>query len=361
MKTISNTHILLKNVIVSQCITEAERYAAKGTFVAKPEKNKAAQKQELWTECIQDLAVRPQFDGKTKSMLNRIAAQTNVPRKKPKFVNFVKNCMKYSANDAERIWQVIEVGLKEFAEKSAPQPVINDKPVVDEPKTTSAKAPAAEAEPAVEQSDKSEENGIASSVITLTSIIKHAIKQANTTKPVKKSLKLLQKKTGVPLNIDAPKKKKFTKYLQQQLELDEENAQSVCSALLESLKILNSSNGDACENGTTAANGVSAKKRKNDDESKQENVSKKAKTTDVISESNGDTGKTIDWQQCILKMFNKNQQNNKLALDTLKTKVIKKLAKGQDDSSAHDKNFRKQLKKVNSLQIVGNVVQVKSA
>lgn len=290
-------------------------------------------------------------------MLNRIAAQTNVPRKKPKFVNFVKNCMKYSAHDAERIWQVIEVGLEEFSKKSAPQETTDNKTNESEsketpPETTSNKN-------TIQQNGKTETtetnntNGINGDNITVASVIKHAIKQTST-KNTKKALKKLQNITDVPLNIDAPKKKKFTKYLQTQLELDEENAQTVFSAILESIKSLRTnSNGET--NGEEV-NGAVGKKRKNADASQEESVSKKAKTN---VETNG--AATIDWQKSILQAFNKSQKENKLSLDTLKSKVLKKILKGGDASQTnnHDKKFKKQLKKVNSLQVVGNIVQLK--
>lgn len=361
---------MFRFVSAPKCITEAERYAAKGTFVAKPEKNKAAQKQELWTECIQELAQRPQFDGKTRSMLNRIAAQTNVPRKKPKFVNFVKNCMKYSANDAERVWQVIEVGLEEFAKKSASvappvttkqADVAAEKVLPLDPPTNGAAEPAARAESNA-VNGKSADTG---SLITITSIVKHAVKQADTTKPVKKALKKLLGKSDVPLNVDAPKKKKLTKYLQEQLQLGEDDAQKACSVVLETLNALRSqSAGNPSGELANGTNGVTGNKRKNDcsESSEQEqSTAKKAKTIDATEDTaNGDA--TIDWQKCILKMFNKNQQDNRLGLDALKAKVMKKLTKGANDaqSIAYAKKFKKQLKKVDSLQVIGNVVQVKA-
>lgn len=265
--------------------------------------------------------------------------------------------MKYSAHDAECIWQIIEVGLEEFSKKSAPQETADKKPTEPEPKE--ALTDTTNNNNTIQQNGKTETtetnntNGNNGSDITLASVIKHAIKQTNT-KNTKKALKKLQNIANVPLNIDAPKKKKFTKYLQTQLELDEENAQNVVSAVLESINSLRTnSNGEE----VTSTNGAVGKKRKNPDASNEETASKKAKTN---GETNGAV--TIDWQKSILQVFNKNQQENRLELDTLKSKVLKKLLKGADNAqtNAHDKKFKKQLKKVNSLQVVGSIVQLKA-
>jgi len=97
----------------TKCISEEEKYSAKG-FVAKPNKNKGAQKQEAWTETLQNLINKPGMDYQTKNIIERIAAQTNVPRKKPKFINFVKNSLKISVDNATKVWNILEEALEEF-------------------------------------------------------------------------------------------------------------------------------------------------------------------------------------------------------------------------------------------------------
>lgn len=97
----------------TKCISEEEKYSAKG-FVAKPNKNKGAQKQESWTETLQNLLAKPGIDPQVRNIVERVAAQTNVPRKKPKFINFVKNSMKISLDNANKVWNVVEEALEEF-------------------------------------------------------------------------------------------------------------------------------------------------------------------------------------------------------------------------------------------------------
>ncbi|KAJ6644261.1 Cell growth-regulating nucleolar protein [Pseudolycoriella hygida] len=101
----------------TKCITEEEKYSAKG-FVAKPTKNKGAQKQETWTETLQKLINKPDIDPQIKIIIEKISAQTNVPRKKPKFINFVKNSMRISMDNANKVWDVVEEALDEFKQIS---------------------------------------------------------------------------------------------------------------------------------------------------------------------------------------------------------------------------------------------------
>ncbi|XP_037034665.1 cell growth-regulating nucleolar protein [Bradysia coprophila] len=97
----------------TKCITEEEKYSAKG-FVAKPNKNKGEKKQESWTETLQSLLTKPGVDPQVRYIVEKIAAQTNVPRKKPKFINFVKNSLKISMDNANKVWNVVEEALEEF-------------------------------------------------------------------------------------------------------------------------------------------------------------------------------------------------------------------------------------------------------
>lgn len=350
-----------------QCITEAERYSAKG-FVAKPEKNKGAQKQEIWTECIQELAERPNFDRNTKNVLQRIATQSNVPRKKPKFINFLKSSMRYSPVQAEKIWTIIEEGLEEFKKKSAPPAQQQAQQQQPEAAEEASEATASGSESASESKENGAEgepssNGAgANSDVSIESIIEHALAQSELGKSTKKALKKLQKRNDIPLNVQSPKKKKFIKFLQEQLELDEATSNAVWETLSQSIQTLSSeANGISNES-------IASKKRKNDGgvDAASDGVSagKKPKTevsmADSTTDANGES--TFDWQKHILRIFNKNQSNNILPIDSLKSKVIKKFLKtiGEDDSNSaqYEKKFKKTLKKINELSVSQGMVQL---
>lgn len=69
----------------TSCQTEDERYAAKGTFVAKDPKNKQKKKQMSWSEIIQSIADSIQLMQPSKDILNILKESDNVPRKEAKF------------------------------------------------------------------------------------------------------------------------------------------------------------------------------------------------------------------------------------------------------------------------------------
>lgn len=350
-----------------QCITEAERYSAKG-FVAKPERNKGAQKQEIWTECIQELAERPNFDRNTKNVLQRIAGQSNVPRKKPKFINFLKSSMRYSAAHAEQIWTIIEDGLEEFKKKSAPAQLPATKPDTSAaqaeadvvPETSSDSGDAIQFEHVDDKNPKLDTDQIngTSSAVSVVAIIEHALNQSRLDKSTKKILKKLQKSTDIPLNVQSPKKKKFIKFLQEQFATNADVNETVWNSLSQSIKMISST-----PNGNSS--GIVSKKRKNTDAACNDS-GKKSKTevsmADSTTDANGEP--TFDWQKHIVRIFNKNKSNNQVPLAALKSKVIKKFLKsiGDDESKSaqYDKLFKKSLKKVNELTFAGGVVQLKT-
>lgn len=351
---IGTVEIYVRKCFPFQCITEAERYSAKG-YVPKPEKNKGAQKQEMWTECIQELSERPNFDFQTKQVLQRIASQSNVPRKKPKFVNFLKSSMRSSHTNAEKIWTIIEEGLEEFKKKSAP-------PLKSETATTSPESTTANGNEQSTESNINKANETTpvtqstSTSLTLESVFVHALGQSDLEKTTKKTLKKLQKRSHIPLNVISPKQKKFIKFLREEFQLDGESSGKIYLCLLHSIHALSSE-----------ANSVpnASKKRKNSDDNESAEA-KKSKTevniADSTTDANGES--TFDWQKHILRIFNKNNQNNQISVDSLKSKVIKKFLKsiGEDDSNnaQYDKKFKKILKKMPTLSLTNGVVQLKA-
>lgn len=338
-----------------------ERYSAKG-YVSKPDKNKGAQKQELWTECIQELAERPTFDKHTRNVLERIATQSNVPRKKPKFVNFLKSSMRFSPMQADKIWTIIETGLEEFKKKSAPaiaQPIANAESMAangDESKQV-----AETEENITEATDSSNDvtNGI-SNGITFESVIENSLAQSDVAKNTKKALKKLQKRSDIPLNVQSPKKKKLVKFLQEQLEFDAETSNAVWECLSKSIEALL----PAPKKVSNVSNCSESKKRKHPNGSEVDCKKQKTEVSlaDSTTDANGES--TFDWQKYILRIFNKNRANNQIAVNSLKSKVIKKFLRtiGEDESNStqYDKLFKKNLKKINTLTLANGLVQLKA-
>lgn len=331
----------------TKCVTEAERYAAKGSFVGKPERNKGAQKQELWTEVLEELATRRTFDSQTRSVLERIAAQPNVPRKKPKFINFIKNTMHFNDSKAAGIWKIIEDGLAELNKRT-------QKPAATNGESRENGNGAADAGPAQNGSDDKSKNGNDGKP-DLSAVFAHAISREGIVKETRKLLKKVQKSDKLPPVLTG---KKVIKFLLSEFGLDKDRADQIWKLLAESLN-------EVAANGAAATNGAS-RKRKNSASGEAEAEPKVRKTED--GEPNG-TEKEFDWQKNISRIFDKMSQNNELNLETLKSKVMKKYAKhgsgngdgdgAGDDVTKCEKKFNKQLKKVNSLIKEDGVVRLR--
>lgn len=70
----------------TKCLTEDERYAAKGTFTNGIVK-KGEVKQESWIEMIKYIIDNePNLKPSVKNLFHTISSFSNIPRKKPKFL-----------------------------------------------------------------------------------------------------------------------------------------------------------------------------------------------------------------------------------------------------------------------------------
>lgn len=102
-----------------KCITEEERYSGKG-FTAKEKKGE--KKQTAWVEMLQ--SVLDEQKNTSRSVLriiDTISKHNNTPRKKPKFINFVKNVCGHKTNpkDIDQAWDLISVKLTELSNMNA--------------------------------------------------------------------------------------------------------------------------------------------------------------------------------------------------------------------------------------------------
>lgn len=281
----------------TKCISEEEKYSAKG-FVAKPNKDKGARKQESWTETLQNLMNKPGLDPQIKRIVERIAAQTNVPRKKPKFINFVKNSMKISLDNANKVWNVVEEALDEFKQ-------------------------IAEANRQKKELEKKAENGNVDSVETKEETVNSEDGQKTKKKKKKNEAKAddaetngkSRKRAMEPSTDDGSVKKKKKK---------------------------NKSNGtvdDSVGNDESAtANGNS------NNEQEQESM--------VVSDDK------FDWQSVIVNILSK--KSSPMAIAKLKTKVVKKYAAHTSNgvSPNIEKKFLKKLKTTPNVTITNEFVEL---
>ncbi|XP_015600970.1 cell growth-regulating nucleolar protein [Cephus cinctus] len=99
----------------TKCITENERYGGKD-YVPKPGTNKGEKKQQDWINIVQNLLTTSNNLSKAeRDMLNTMSKYENIPRKKAKFLNFIKNVFGNRTNMAvvESIWAKMEEAFKE--------------------------------------------------------------------------------------------------------------------------------------------------------------------------------------------------------------------------------------------------------
>ncbi|RZC38756.1 C16C10.8 -like, partial [Asbolus verrucosus] len=97
-------------VVHTKCITEEERYSAKGSIPGGIAK-KGEVKQESWTDMIRSIVDNEKdLKPSLKNLFNTISSYSNVPRKKAKFINFLKSSSggRVNFNDIESAWGLIE-------------------------------------------------------------------------------------------------------------------------------------------------------------------------------------------------------------------------------------------------------------
>ncbi|XP_073676667.1 cell growth-regulating nucleolar protein [Garra rufa] len=89
----------------NKCISEDQKYGGKGF---QPKVNKGEVKQEEWLQRIQQAMGRPDIEPNVWSVLQMVSTHSNVPRKKNKFENWMKNCMRniYTPALLEKVWEI---------------------------------------------------------------------------------------------------------------------------------------------------------------------------------------------------------------------------------------------------------------
>ncbi|XP_029947969.1 cell growth-regulating nucleolar protein [Salarias fasciatus] len=88
-----------------KCISEDQKYGGKG-FEAKA--NKGDVKQQQWIQRVHEAMNKPGVSAKLKDVLRQISTYDNVPRKKAKFQNWIKNSVKiYNPSLQEEVWGII--------------------------------------------------------------------------------------------------------------------------------------------------------------------------------------------------------------------------------------------------------------
>ncbi|XP_031991608.1 cell growth-regulating nucleolar protein [Hylobates moloch] len=131
-----------------KCISEDQKYGGKG-YEGKTHKGDI--KQQAWIQKISELIKRPNVSPKVRELLEQISAFDNVPRKKAKFQNWMKNSLKvHNEFILDQVWNI-------FSEASNSEPVNKEQdqqplhPMANPHAEISTKVPASKVKDAVQQ------------------------------------------------------------------------------------------------------------------------------------------------------------------------------------------------------------------
>lgn len=101
-----------------KCISENQKYGGKG-YEAKTHKGDA--KQQAWIQKINELIKKPNVSPKVRELLQQISAFDNVPRKKAKFQNWMRNSLKvHSDSLLEQVWNIFSEAASNEQDQQPP-------------------------------------------------------------------------------------------------------------------------------------------------------------------------------------------------------------------------------------------------
>ncbi|NXY22147.1 LYAR protein, partial [Atrichornis clamosus] len=87
-----------------KCVSEDQKYGGKG-FEAKT--NKGDAKQQEWIQKIHEVMKKPNISPKVRKILEQMRAFDNIPRKKVKFQNWIKNSLRITDSTLQdQVWDV---------------------------------------------------------------------------------------------------------------------------------------------------------------------------------------------------------------------------------------------------------------
>ncbi|XP_006784656.1 cell growth-regulating nucleolar protein [Neolamprologus brichardi] len=88
-----------------KCISEDQKYGGKG-YEAKT--NKGDVKQQQWIQKVHEAMNKPGVSAKLRDVLQQVSTYDNVPRKKAKFQNWMKNSLKIpNPSLQEEVWNIL--------------------------------------------------------------------------------------------------------------------------------------------------------------------------------------------------------------------------------------------------------------
>ncbi|NXM01119.1 LYAR protein, partial [Tyrannus savana] len=104
-----------------KCVSEDQKYGGKG-FEAKT--NKGDAKQQEWIQKIHEVMKKPNISPKVRNILEQMRAFDNIPRKKVKFQNWIKNSLRITDSTLQdQVWDVFSEATRKVSnEKEQDKP-----------------------------------------------------------------------------------------------------------------------------------------------------------------------------------------------------------------------------------------------
>ncbi|NWU83145.1 LYAR protein, partial [Onychorhynchus coronatus] len=104
-----------------KCISEDQKYGGKG-FEAKT--NKGDAKQQEWIQKIHEVMKKPNISPKVRNILEQMRAFDNIPRKKVKFQNWIRNSLRITDSSLQdQVWDVFSEATRKISnEKEQDKP-----------------------------------------------------------------------------------------------------------------------------------------------------------------------------------------------------------------------------------------------
>lgn len=347
----------------TKCITEEERYSAKG-FVAKEKKGE--KKQNTWVDLVQSvLDEQKDAPRNVLRIIENISKHQNTPRKKPKFVNFVKNVCGHKTNqaDIDQAWDLISVKLSALSNANN-RNQNQAKPTNEEEETSE------NAEENGDDTKEEKENGHVETEENPEAVDLEE-EQVDETKLSKKQLKQKKKqekyeaellKAEAPLEEEEAVETKKGKKKNRTKSTNENDEQDTKKNKRKRQDTVNSNNGtaDANENGIEPVNGVGKPQKKKgkieDEEVAEESMCLHDQNVAKISELA--MNEKFNWHAVILSLLEK--KGNELPFKRLQKKVLGEYAEttGREVDDRIAEKFIKKLKSLPNVRVDKNRVLV---
>ncbi|XP_002738402.1 cell growth-regulating nucleolar protein-like [Saccoglossus kowalevskii] len=91
----------------TKCITEDTKYGSMENRAVNSKPKKGEIKQENWIQRVKDASNNVSVPPRLRNLLLKITEYPNVPRKKAKFVNFLKNSLRvFDLSTSEQLWEI---------------------------------------------------------------------------------------------------------------------------------------------------------------------------------------------------------------------------------------------------------------